>query len=76
MAWVNASSGSSSSSLRRAPAGERLLELLGHLERGLDRLVLVVEEELGEVAGLGPLLGLDADELDRPGDRLAADTGT
>ena len=33
-------------------------------------------EELGEVAGLGPLLGPDADELDLAGDRLAAVAGT
>ena len=73
MAWVNSSLGSPSSSLRRDPAGEVSFERLGDLERRRDRLVLVVEEELGEVAGLGPLERPDADDLHRASHRLGAD---
>src|SRR5690606_40717541 len=49
------------------------LERLGNLERRRDRVPLVVEEVLGEVARLGALQGVDADHLHGAGDGFAAD---
>ena len=48
-------------------------ELFGDFEARLDQIVLVVAEELGELAGPGALEGLDADDLDRPAVGLSAD---
>ena len=47
--------GSPSSSLRRAPAGDVSFSASGTSNDGLIGWPLLVEEELGEVAGLGPL---------------------
>ena len=50
-----------------------LLVRVGHVERRGERSALAVEQELGEVARPGPLLGGDADELDRLVPDLAVD---
>ena len=62
--------------LQTGPGRRDLLEPLGHLERRLDLRALLVEEELGEVAGLGPFLGPNADDLDRPRHRPRCRRGT
>src|SRR5208337_3623727 len=59
--------------LQTGPGRRDLLEPLRHLEGRLDLRAILVEEELGEITGSCPFRGPNADDLNRPRHRPAAD---